>query len=57
MDDKNLELIPNKEGFLFEIEIPKGVKNIEGGYGNVKLYEGADGSLTYHIPNKDKRIS
>lgn len=40
----------------YEVQIPKDVKNIEGGYGNVKLYEGTDGSLTYYMSNKNKRI-
>ena len=37
----------------YEVQIPKDVKNIEGGYGNVKVYEEADGSLTYYIPSDD----
>ena len=41
----------------YEVQIPKNVKNLQGGYGNVKLYEGHDGSLTYHIPaDKDGSI-
>ena len=32
------------------IEIAKDVKNIDGGYGNIKLYEGHDGSSIYCIP-------
>ncbi|MEV9529528.1 hypothetical protein AB0W27_01990 [Aliarcobacter butzleri] len=41
----------------YEVQIPKNVKNLQGGYGNVKLYEGHDGSFTYHIPaDKDGNI-
>jgi LysM repeat protein len=41
----------------YEVQIPKNVQNLQGGYGNVKLYEGHDGSLTYHIPaDKDGSI-
>ncbi|MFY4803173.1 Ig-like domain-containing protein [Aliarcobacter butzleri] len=38
----------------FVVKIPKDVDNVQGGYGNVKVYEGQDGSLTYHIPSDDK---
>ncbi|MFW2610963.1 hypothetical protein, partial [Aliarcobacter butzleri] len=38
----------------FVVKIPKDVDNVQGGYGNVKVYEGHDGSLTYHIPSDDK---
>ncbi|MDN5085489.1 Ig-like domain-containing protein [Aliarcobacter butzleri] len=38
----------------FVVKIPKDVDNVKGGYGNVKVYEGQDGSLTYHIPSDDK---
>ncbi|QKF58725.1 LysM peptidoglycan-binding domain-containing protein [Aliarcobacter lanthieri] len=38
----------------FVVKIPKDVDNVQGGHGNVKVYEGHDGSLTYHIPSDDK---
>ncbi|MFV7791432.1 hypothetical protein ACNO6Z_11365, partial [Aliarcobacter lanthieri] len=38
----------------FEVKVPKDVDNIQGGHGNVKVYEGHDGSLTYYIPSDDK---
>lgn len=41
----------------FVVKIPKDVKNIDGGYGNIKLYEGHDGSSIYCIPaDKDGNI-
>ncbi|MCG3677686.1 cadherin-like domain-containing protein [Aliarcobacter butzleri] len=38
----------------FEVKVPKDVDNIQGGHGNVKVYEGQDGSLTYHIPSDEQ---
>ena len=35
----------------FEVKVPKDISNLEGGYGDIKLYEGYDGSLTYYIPS------
>ena len=41
----------------FVVKIPKDVKNIDGGYGNIKLYKGHDGSSIYCIPaDKDGNI-
>ena len=41
----------------YELQIPKDTNNLSGGYGNIKVYEGYDGSLTYHIPaDKDGSI-
>ncbi|MFY4804709.1 hypothetical protein ACOTWC_11665, partial [Aliarcobacter butzleri] len=38
----------------FVVKNPKDVDNVQGGYGNVKVNEGQDESLTYHIPSVDK---
>ncbi|MCT7567409.1 Ig-like domain-containing protein [Aliarcobacter butzleri] len=34
----------------YEIQIPKNVKNIDGGYGNIKMYETHSGGLIYFVP-------
>lgn len=36
----------------YVVQIPKGVNNIEGGYGIIKEYESYDGSKIYYVPNQ-----